>query len=355
MKFKISFCTVSMNRLYHLRETLSTNIKDNLDYPNIEFLILDYNSKDGLQSWIKKEMRQYIDQGILTYLRTKDPQFFHMSHSKNVAFKHANGDILVNLDADNYAGKGFASYVNSVFNQKENIFLLAPNINEVGGKVCLKKSDFMAVKGFDEQISGWGYEDTDLYYRLAVYGLHPHFFTNSDFHRFITHDNVHRVNNQKNYTNLNSIYGIIKKSWAELILLYQDTSFERGTVYFISSPEYENLFKNDIPNDSGPLCMLKQTEWIKGNWRKNESQIELLHAPNDHVSLVDHNSWQPIPKSINNHEVKKLANPKMINTALLVNTLTKNYKRFRDNYFSKSIIVNEEFGVVNLASSNECS
>src|SRR5258708_30050005 len=44
---KISICTVCMNRTAQLAQTLPVNIIDNINHPNIEFIILDYNSKDG--------------------------------------------------------------------------------------------------------------------------------------------------------------------------------------------------------------------------------------------------------------------------------------------------------------------
>ncbi|WP_158563357.1 hypothetical protein [Chitinophaga silvatica] len=45
---KISFCTVCMGRLHHLRQTLLQNIADNTTYDNLEFVILDCNSEDGI-------------------------------------------------------------------------------------------------------------------------------------------------------------------------------------------------------------------------------------------------------------------------------------------------------------------
>ncbi|KKL80749.1 hypothetical protein LCGC14_2001600, partial [marine sediment metagenome] len=50
--YKISFCTTCMGRLYNLKETLPKNIEANGEYPNVEFVILDYNSSDGLGDWV---------------------------------------------------------------------------------------------------------------------------------------------------------------------------------------------------------------------------------------------------------------------------------------------------------------
>ena len=49
---QISFCITCMNRLKHLQETLEKNILDNFLVDEVEFVVLDYNSQDGLEEWI---------------------------------------------------------------------------------------------------------------------------------------------------------------------------------------------------------------------------------------------------------------------------------------------------------------
>ena len=109
---RISICTTVMNRLKDLKLTLPKNMADNADYPNLEFVVLDYNSTDGLGEWIKTEMMEYIKSGRLTYARISEPKYFYMAHSRNLAFKIASGEIVNNLDADNFCQKGFAYYIN---------------------------------------------------------------------------------------------------------------------------------------------------------------------------------------------------------------------------------------------------
>lgn len=48
---QISFCITCMNRLKHLQETLEKNILDNFLVDEVEFVVLDYNSQDGLEEW----------------------------------------------------------------------------------------------------------------------------------------------------------------------------------------------------------------------------------------------------------------------------------------------------------------
>ena len=61
---QISFCITCMNRLKHLQETLEKNILDNFLVDEVEFVVLDYNSQDGLEEWIAQSMMKYIEMGI---------------------------------------------------------------------------------------------------------------------------------------------------------------------------------------------------------------------------------------------------------------------------------------------------
>ena len=61
--YKMSFCIVCMNRVHQLKETLLKNINDNGDYDNLEFTILNYNSLDGMDEWLKENMQIYLSSG----------------------------------------------------------------------------------------------------------------------------------------------------------------------------------------------------------------------------------------------------------------------------------------------------
>jgi len=92
-QLRISFCTVCMNLLHHLKETLPQNLIDSENYEHLEFVLRDYNSDDGLVDYIKKNFSTYLLTGRLLYFRTLSPQNLNRSHSRNLAFqslKHPN-------------------------------------------------------------------------------------------------------------------------------------------------------------------------------------------------------------------------------------------------------------------------
>ncbi len=150
MHSRISLVTTCKGRLVHLRETLPQNMADNADYPNLEFVVVDYNSEDGLKEWIKDNFRAEMRNGRLKYIHAPDPKYFHMAHAKNIAHRMAAGDIICNIDADNFTKKGFAAYIDDAFQTHERIFLRSAKINRLqipdtglGGRIAVKRSDFL--------------------------------------------------------------------------------------------------------------------------------------------------------------------------------------------------------------------
>lgn len=162
-EYKISLCTTSMNRLKDVKRTIPKNIKDNSDYSNIEFVLLDYNSKDGLGDWVKSEMMEYIEKGTLVYYRTEEPEYYDMSHSRNIAFKLATGDIINSIDADAYTNEGFVTFVNQLANEQPRKAIFAKSRQLLRGRLGFYKDEFTKLLGgYNEQLKGYGNDDSDL-------------------------------------------------------------------------------------------------------------------------------------------------------------------------------------------------
>ena len=58
-----------MNRLSDLKNTLPRNIEDNKEYDNAEFIVLDYNSTENVEGWIKRKMMHHIKSGKLKAIK----------------------------------------------------------------------------------------------------------------------------------------------------------------------------------------------------------------------------------------------------------------------------------------------
>lgn len=222
--FKISFCITCMNRLPHLKRTLKKNLKNNADYPEAEFVLLDYNSSDGLQDWILKNFKTELENGRLAYYQTKEPKYFHMAKAKNISHQLARGEIVCNLDADNYTGKDFAFFINSSLQKTTEIIgaykkrrIIDPTSHrDCGGRIFLTKDNFLKLGGYDETFTGWGCEDDDFKIRAKTLGLkeaiiYP-FFLSYLSHRDILRDKNMEISKKDSYKKNKKILAELKDS-----------------------------------------------------------------------------------------------------------------------------------------------
>jgi len=193
---KISFCTTCMNRLNDLSKTLIPNILDNIDYPNVEFVLLNYNSSDELEQWVQKNLMSYIESGVLVYFKTTEPEYYSMPHSRNVAFKAATGEIVNSVDADNYTHKGFAAIINRMAECRKRWAVFAKGKKAIHGRIGYYKNEFLDIGGYDEGLTGYGFDDHNLLYRAMCMGFRLMWWGNKYFARIKT-DKINVMVNMK--------------------------------------------------------------------------------------------------------------------------------------------------------------
>jgi glycosyltransferase involved in cell wall biosynthesis len=175
-QLQISVCTVCMNRLRDLRHTLPRNLEDSKNYKPAEFILLDYGSSDGLEEWVTSELRPYLDSGRLKAFRTES-SYFRPNHSRNITFRLASGDLVANVDSDNFMHRGYLQRLNqcaSVASEKLLIVpdsFLRPDSDRVllKGRFALYRKDIEALRGFDERLDGgFGFDDLNFIFRAML-------------------------------------------------------------------------------------------------------------------------------------------------------------------------------------------
>lgn len=181
----IVFCTTCKGRAQHIEKTLPKNLADNADYENCKFVLLDYNSQDHLLEYLKETQRWAIDSGRLVVYSYREETPFRVAHAKNMAHRLGileGGEILVNLDADNYTGPGFAKFIAEQFEAGgEDIFLWARMIQQgpdrlprgINGRLVVPVKAFLAVGGYDERFAIWSPDDKDFNLRMRRLGFQP--------------------------------------------------------------------------------------------------------------------------------------------------------------------------------------
>jgi hypothetical protein len=159
-----------MDRLEDLDQTYLKNIADNQDYENLEFVLLNYNSKDKLDTWVLKHLSRYLDSGLVKYYKTEEPKYYSMTHSRNIVFKSATGDIITNVDADHFTNKGFASRLNLLANQGDKKAVFVKSHQKNRGRIGMFKDTFLSMGGYDEQLKDYGFDDKDILHRAYALG-----------------------------------------------------------------------------------------------------------------------------------------------------------------------------------------
>ena len=170
---RISYATTCKNRLHHLRETLPVTL-GNIG-PDAEVVLLDYDSRDGLAEWVKSALGGFITSGRVRYVQLADEAPWHMAKAKNVAHLLATGEVVCNLDADNWVTAEYAEWLRSVFQDGERVIAHMPRSACGGGfgSVALRMEDFIRVGGYDERFGLWGHDDCDLIDRAILGGIQP--------------------------------------------------------------------------------------------------------------------------------------------------------------------------------------
>jgi len=162
-----------MNRIHYLKQTIDINInlikKFNEDNDNkFELSLCNYDSKDGLDNYIKKNYQEHIDSGLLVYTRVINKKYFERSHAKNIAHKYSTGDVLINLDSDNFLNYNVIQYFNDFFtNNNIDSVVLCDKKNF--GLIGLSRNNFYKLGGYNEKMIVYGFEDIDLVNRLKKY------------------------------------------------------------------------------------------------------------------------------------------------------------------------------------------
>ena len=175
---KIAFCTTCKGRVQHLQKTLPQNLKDNEGYPDLVFVVLDYGDpwlKDFLQAHHEKDLASC--RLVVYSFKTDGP--FRMAHAKNLAHRAGileAADVLVNLDADNFTGPGFAQYLAGQL-QRPNVFCSpgaikgkGKKLRGCGGRIAVTKPAFLNAGGYDEKYGTWASDDKDFVGRLKRLG-----------------------------------------------------------------------------------------------------------------------------------------------------------------------------------------
>lgn len=168
----ISFCITCKNRFRQIKRTLPRNLKDNYNHKSIiDFVLIDFNSSDGLKEWILTNFKKELKLKYLKYFYTNELVHWHASIAKNTAHLYASGEILVNLDCDNYTGRNGGYFLLNCFNNYPYPIVIhqfsGDPYDGSYGRISVRRDDFYKIGGYNERFAPMGYQDADLITRLV--------------------------------------------------------------------------------------------------------------------------------------------------------------------------------------------
>jgi glycosyltransferase involved in cell wall biosynthesis len=187
---KLSFCITCKNRFHQISKTLRQNLDSNINISNdIEFVLVDFDSNDGLSDWVIENFQKEIESGYLKYFFCQSLPSWDCSIAKNTSHMLASGQILVNLDCDNFTGFRGGEFILKQFMLYGPKLLLHQASGSFGdgsfGRISIMKHLFLAVGGYDQSFAPMAYQDTDLILRSMEFGLIYILKTNPYFNKAI--------------------------------------------------------------------------------------------------------------------------------------------------------------------------
>ena len=174
-RLKLSFCITHKDRFEYLQKTLFQNLEDNQKSRlDIEFVLMDFHESEDVLRWVKENFFKEIQQGYLKYFRAK-MESWSAPLAKNTAHYVAKGDILTNLDCDNFTGRDGGKFVLDQYCKDESNLMLwqFSRIRRDGsyGRISFYQQAFADLGGYDEGLMEMGFQDNDLMLRALKMGF----------------------------------------------------------------------------------------------------------------------------------------------------------------------------------------
>lgn len=154
----ISIVTTCKGRLLHLKECLPTWIAAK---PH-EIIVVDYDCPEQSGAYAES-------MGVFAVYPKPHNEYFNLSHARNAGLIGASGDAILFIDADTKITDGFLKYHARVLEPGQ--FLTGWGFGDATGSCLVWREDALKVRGYNEIVDGWGFDDIDFYKRLEASGI----------------------------------------------------------------------------------------------------------------------------------------------------------------------------------------
>lgn len=181
MKPKISVVIPIRNKVENLHNAVKSLIRQNLPKSYLEIIVIDYGGDDDSKNMLDK----FKDKRI-KYLYVPEKGPWNLPRARNIGIRLSKGELVASMDADAILGKNalkeiyyhFKKTKKSVLYQMQRvdlkegkIFRIHPPGVFLGMFQATDRKNWFNVRGFDERMTGYGWEDGDLVVRMNRIGV----------------------------------------------------------------------------------------------------------------------------------------------------------------------------------------
>lgn len=191
----LSYCIPYHKRLDDIKKTLPSIISASNQTSDIEIVILDFNSQDGVGDFVK-EVSKYLKKGnTIKYVEIKNQPYYHMAKAKNMAVLSSSGTYSMISCADVFLASETFIKLQEILRDTT-----VRHIRVVGtrfpGVTVVEKKEFIKSGGFDERFEFYGPEDKDFLLRLERRKV-PTKYISSEYFSLIYTDNEKKTANYR--------------------------------------------------------------------------------------------------------------------------------------------------------------
>ena len=171
--------------MHHLEEALPTWTSQVGD--NYEIIVVDYGDPDKSADYVE----ELCDHRVRAVRH--EAEGFNLSHARNLGALAASpkADTFLLMDADALmTNDSFLNY----HRQKVMVggsFVTGWGFGDGTGCCMVWRELFSRVRGYNEAVNGWGFDDVDFYWRIEAQGFEQRAFHNGL--KTIKHDDEDRV------------------------------------------------------------------------------------------------------------------------------------------------------------------
>lgn len=161
-----------------------------------ELVLVDWSSRRPVEEFLNKQ--KFFNKKI-KIIRVDAEKYFSRSKSFNLAVRNCTYNNIIKIDIDYVLTnkKILEKHLKKAFQPKS--FAHSSTGSHLTGFCAFNAEDFEKIGGYNEALEDWGYEDEDLYSRLAKSGLSEfHIKKPKEFLFHIPHSNALSVKNHKN-------------------------------------------------------------------------------------------------------------------------------------------------------------